>query len=324
MYNRGLSEQTQLDEAATERDQRLRDAAYQNNFSLYANDRQARTTNAFENRRSARDRNYQVQDREDGQQFTTSERVAGENFEAGQAGIQRNFQAGQAGIQRQFEAKQAELERQDRERARVLSQQWNSREAEKDRNFRGAIAAAEAQAKRSDFLSTDAGQKLFKEASESIEKSTTAIQKLDAFSEQMSKTDTGGLILSTVGGVVKWSNSGLQILSSLSADLTKAASQDLKGAISNADIKFLQETVPNIGKTRNANTAIIARMRSIYERVNQYQTAKLSAIAEGRGLDFLREWQAYSKEVPLSGSGPSFDEWSSSVPSYGVNGSRIK
>ena len=322
MYNRGLSEQTQLDEAATERDQRIRDAAYQNNFSLFANDQQTRTANAFENRRSIRDRNYQVNDREDNQQYGTNERIAGEGFQSRENALQRGWQGNEAEKSRRFEASQTQLQIQAQERARLASQAFTAQQADLERKARGDLKAEEAKNRRNGFFATSAGAKLFDATAGLVANNTAAIQKLDAFSEQMTKTNTGGFTLNAMPGLVTWANADLQVLAGLSADLTKAASQDMKGALSDKDVQFLKDIVPNIKKTGRANRTDIERIRALYERANQFQVAKLAAISDGTGIDFLRQWDAYSKQVPFNG--PSYDQWLSSVPSFDANGNRVK
>lgn len=309
MYDRGLSEQSRFDETAAERAQRIKDMGYQSDLGMFANDQAQRTAAGWDARSATRAHNWQVGDREDQQQYNTGERVATQGFQAGENAKNRSHDMTMARFNRDT---QVQLQQSQQEFGR-----WQTNQEIQGRK---EVIGEQARARRQGFLGTPTGMKIYNDAANIIGTNSAAIGKLNQFESILQNTRTGGFTLGNAPGLVKWSNSDIQVLESISADLAKSATGDMKGSLSDKDVQFVQSMVPNIRKTGRANRADITRLRGIFERANDFQRAKLRAMSDGSGVDFLYQWDAYTRAVPAGG--PAFDQWQASVPTYDATGKR--
>lgn len=324
MYERGLAEQTRLDEAAIDREQQILNAVYSNDFNAYLSDRNNRVQDNLNTRRDIRTRGWQVEDREDNQQYNTSERIAGQKFQGAEADKNRKFQADQTSRQFQHDQTMARFSR-DTQMALQSSAQAAARELQREQLIaQGTLKDQEAKNRRSNFFMTSAGAKLYNETANSIYANDVTVEKLRAFEETLQRTKTGGFVLGNMPGLTSWSSTDLQVLDKLTKDLAKSASQDMKGALSDRDVQFLQDIMPNIRSTNRANRETITRIRLLAERANDFQRSKLRAMSDGEGTEFLYQWSAYIRAVPPTPNAPSFDDWRTSIPTFDTSGQRVK
>lgn len=310
MIDRGLSEQGRFDETAAERVQRLRDTGYQSDLNLYNTEAAQRNQSQWENRRSVRDRNWSVADREDTQNFQSGENALNRSFQSTEAGKDRSFRASQSDKDRAFQASQAALQR-----------SFMQQQTEAEIQGRRDAVQEQVAARRQGWLNTNAGQKAFRETADTVTANNQAIYNLDQFQSILDRQKTGGFTLGNAPGLVSWSNTDLQTMRTITNQLALLSSSTMKGSLSDKDREFLLNTVPNISKTGRANRADIVRMKGILQRSNDYADGVIRAQADGTQMDFLTNWNAFSRSVPVGGK--SYNEWLATLPRYDANGKRV-
>lgn len=244
-----------------------------------------------QDRSNAQERNFGRENREDNQQYGTSERIGTQGFQAGESATERAFREKQAGLDRAATA--ANLERQ------IEGKRVTAREAN--------------EAKRANFSQTPTGRKIEDDTVLRMQGNNVAIGKLDRFEAANAKQPTGGIYkIPGVGAVAEGlGDDEISEMRTIANELTLGANSGLKGATSDKDIAFLQGTQPNIGRDKASNTKIIGAYRRAYERMNEFEQGKLDAQAVGDVPNFMRTWQAYVNSTSIQDNkAPSYAQWS--------------
>jgi hypothetical protein len=229
--------------------------------------------------------------REDTQGFQTSERLGGQEFTAGQNALDRAATA-----------------------SNVQAQIAGRKETEQEKR----------QAKLQNWLQTPQGSKMYQTATQEIQKFDGIVGQVDAFMELNAKQSTGGMLMNMPTGAGEWFaknlNTNLQQMNQITEAVAPLLRQAGSGAMSDKDLAGFKTSVPNIHVDAKANRGAAQRMKLGVQRMTDFEMEKLAAQAEGRGVDFLREWNIFKSRVPYT-SGKSFSEWKAEN-SYGADGSR--
>lgn len=291
MYGEGLTEQSRFKENATEREQALINSEYASDMGAFQDDRRSRVDDALTGRREVKSRN-----------FNRQERIAGQDFSSGEAQKERNFQATQAAEERRFRSS---------ERAKAELHDFALKD--KDLELLGAEAAQKSYDRRNSFFSTKAGADMFTKTTEQLSTLNGVESALTELDGMLAKTKTGGLVRGNIPGWSRWADQNQQAFEALSSELALGKVSAMKGALSDKDREFVVGMVPNISKGKRANRTQIRFMLRATRRMKDYQKYMLKAQADGAQVDFVFNWDKYTKEVPL-GANITYDQY--------VNGSR--
>lgn len=241
--------------------------------------------------REMRGYTHQNNDREDTQQFTHGENVD-----------QRGWQGGQNQLDRQAAA------------ANVQATIQGRKETEQEKRA----------SKLQNWLQTPQGSRAYQTATTEMQKFDGIVNQVDAFMELNEKADTGGMLMNMPTGAGEWFARNLSTNTQQMNQITEAIAPLLRqagsGAMSDKDLAGFKQSVPNIHVDVKANRGAAQRLKLGVARMNDFEMEKLAAQAEGRGVDFLREWNIFKARVPFT-TGKTFAEWRSEN-SYGADGSR--
>lgn len=310
LYSQGMTEQTKLDETATERRQRLADMGYESDLSGYREGQSQDRSNAYADRRGAQERNFSREIKASDQAFTAGEN----NKDRAQRTWETKFDAGTR--MSMMRASQAfESVQQDK----LFQQQLRL----KGLDDKGA-AAATAQAARQKYFGTKDGQKFLQTSQDAVDSAASTITTLNEFESRLNKTKkVGGVLLSNAPGSVRWANSDYQVLESLTNQLTMNNAKDLKGSISDKDVVLLKSLVPSIRNNRGATKDQLRILRNAATRKQQYAIARAENVASGSEIQFMRNWSAYTNANSIQ-TNVSYDQWLKSRPKYDANGNEVK
>lgn len=305
MYVSGLSDQSKMDEAAADRLQRLREMGYQSDLGMYSDAQSQDRGNAYAERREAQ----------------------GRNFQAGEAVKDRTFRAGESALDREQREWETRFGASTQQALQSSSQKFQAGESALDRDLtreiKGADAKGQAQQRAQQYFTTKDGQKFLQSNQDAVNQASRTIEVLDAFDKKLAETKrTGGAVLGNAPGLVKWSNSDLQILDGLTNELALGRATDMKGSLSDKDVKFLTAMMPSIRNSRTANRVQIARMKGIMQRVQDYSIARTRAVENGEGSQFMADWSAYTNNVPAGG--PDFETWRNGQPTFDRDGNPVR
>jgi hypothetical protein len=311
MYARGLAEQTELDEAAAEREQRMLEQKFDNEWRMFAD-------------AESQDRGAAIQDRRD---------VRQNNFESVSQWRERRFRADESGKDRALRQWETRFSAQTQYALEASRQNFQAGQSALDRAVElakvggaGYVGSEAALKDANEFFNTSAGSKILTQAQQGIASADEAKAALGEFRKVLRRQQTGGALNYFAPGVVPWSNSNLQYMKSLSNMLALARSQTMKGALSDKDIAFLLETVPNIRNTRQANIAQIAQLERIADLQSQFALQTIRARERGEGSRFLEDWinyADYSRTVSPDRM-KKFEAWRASVPTVDANGNPVR
>lgn len=304
MYQRGLTEQTSMDESAAERQQRIRDMGYQTDLNTYATAQQQDRAAVYDERRDAQS----------------------QNFQAGESQKQRDFTAGESRLDRQQRTWETKFGADLSRSLQATSQEFQAGESQKQREHDLALKKGDTAARAQEFFSTAAGNKFLTTSQDAANQAGSVIEILNEFETRLKASKrTGGAVLGNAPGLVKWSNSELQILEGLTNELALGKASAMKGSLSDKDVKFLVDQMPNIRRTKTANLATIARMRAIMQRAQDYQVSRVRAVEQGEGSKFMEDWAAYTGAVDTKlGNAPDFQTWRSSRPAFDKDGNPVR
>lgn len=206
----------------------------------------------------------------------------------------------------------------DRETAYGLAQLNNNADFKKQQMIIDAAkgtAEEKAAAKRTMFLSTPTGAKIWDATGQRIQQNEQTINDLQSFMDMNSKQTTGGPVLgSGIGaGFVKQFNNNLQQMDSITQKLAPMMRQAGQGSMSDKDLAGFKQSVPNIGSTAVTNKRTGARLVNGFRRVNDYEQHKIESMADGTQNNFVHEWEMFRQSVSID-SGKSFEQWKASIP----------
>lgn len=281
LLKEGLTEQGQMDEKAAGRRQQLTDLGFQAALDRFGTDRRDDRLNAMQTNTDIRKRKYQVQDRED----------------------EQDFKAGEAKADRDLRLRIAQMDN-DAAWKRQVAQIDAARVTAKDKT----------EAKRSAFMQTAHGLKFFNETSGAAQAASNLMQQLDDFAKLAKGQRSGGVIGRAFPALGITANTRWQELNALSNRMAQTLAKNLKGNLSDKDVTFLKESVPSIMSTGRANETIIRQMRDAAQRAADFERERWNAAAEGN-MGFVNEWTQFQRDVPY-GSGITFEQWRD-APSLG-------
>lgn len=300
MYKTGLGEQSRFKETFAERRQKIIDDQAGMDRQVYADSERSYRDNQYQDRRDIRQRNWGVEDTEDQQKYGTSERVAGQAFQSTEAAKERTFRAAEA------------------EKDRQAQQQILAQESQ----FRSEEARIKSEEKRQNWLNTEPGRKEFKSYRERSTAAGGALDALDRMDEILNDGyRTGGAITGNAPSFTRWNSEKQQEFESLSNALALSNVENMKGALSDKDVQFVQSMTPSVQKLSKTNRNRIKYLRNTFKRVQEYELEQIRSQADGRQLEFSEEWNRFRNSVSV-GSGISFKEWKA-APRYDRKGRRI-
>jgi hypothetical protein len=135
--------------------------------------------------------------------------------------------------------------------------------------------------------------------------------------------DTGGMVLNNSwgSGISRTLNGNLQTMDSITHQLAPMIRQQGQGSMSDRDLEMFERAIPSIGNNYETNVKRAAQFKQYVNRMNDFETRKLEAAANGNQIDFLKSWDQYRQHVPVE-SGKSYDEWVASIPHYDAQGNK--
>jgi hypothetical protein len=196
-------------------------------------------------------------------------------------------------------------------------------ETQYEADSRAQTAQDKLQQRTSMFLQTPQGARLYSDANNRIMQNDDIGNNIRTFIDLNSKTDTGGMLMNAPGGA--WmgtaGNPNLRSMDAITNKIAPLMRQAGQGSMSDRDLQKFENSVPNIKATRETNAKTADRLLKGIARMNDFETQKVQAAAEGRQVEFMHEWNTYKQQVPYE-KGISFDDWKASIPSYSATGTR--
>lgn len=297
MIEDGMGEQFSSDREALQAARGLDETGYTSGLNnRYQAENQQRGAR-FDERRDARNNNFQREQTEDAQQYGTGERQAGQQFQTGERQAAQAFTAGESALDRGLNERLTKM----------------TIEGKKE------TAAMKVQ----NFLGTPQGSRMYNEVSAKVSQNDNIIAALDQFQALNAKQATGGFTLNTpiVGAVPRILDGDLQQMDQITNTIAPLIRQAGSGSMSDRDVEMFKQSIPNVKNGREANQASVARVKNGMQRINDFEMSRMLAASEGRQAQFMREWSVFKSKVSIN-SGQTFDEWKASVPQYGADGSR--
>lgn len=179
-------------------------------------------------------------------------------------------------------------------------------------------------AKFQNYLQTPQGSKLYGDATKVINQNNGLAGLVDNFMGENGKyQDTGGMVLNNEwgSGISRTLNGNLQTMDSITHQLAPMIRQQGQGSMSDRDLQMFERAIPSIGNNYETNVKRAAQFKQYVNRMNDFETRKLEAAANGNQIDFLKSWDQYRQHVPVE-SGKSYDEWVASIPNYDAQGNK--
>lgn len=229
--------------------------------------------------------------------FNREERIGGQQFQRSQQDDQQGWQSSENILDRSATAQNVE------------------------RTVQGRIESAAA--RRGNYFQTPQGTRML-ETSQAMQRENDAIiQAIEQFAQLNSQTGTGGVINNVPGASSfnRWMSPNLQQMEQITSAIAPRLRQAGSGAMSDRDLENFRRSLPNINNSAQANTEGGQRIIRGMRRINDYEIARLNAQADGRPVEFMREWRAYMNAVSIDRQ-TTFDEWRASVPQYNAQGQR--
>jgi hypothetical protein len=302
MLDTGMGEQFAADRDALANNNSLDRLPYEAGVNDHFNAQQQKRTAAYEARGDERR-----------EHFTYGREMRGYAHDNNSREDTQGFQHGERLGQQQFTSSENALDR-AATASNVQAQIQGRKETEQEKR----------QAKLQNWLQTPQGSKMYQTATAEIQKFDGITAQVDAFMALNEKENTGGMLMNMPTGAGEWFaknlNTNLQQMNQITEAVAPLLRQAGSGAMSDKDLAGFKQSVPNIHVDAKANRGAAQRMKLGVQRMTDFEMEKLSAQAEGRGVDFLREWNIFKARVPFT-SGKSFSEWKAEN-SYGADGSR--
>ncbi len=290
MLESGLAEQGRFNESAAEREQRMAEGIYNKDFDMYSQSEMLGRGAIYDERSQRR-----------GFGHDTSERLGGEKFQAGESALERaqrlreqqlgfGHDRDMAGVNFGYDTKRAD---QDFEHQKILKMLELDGDGAKSFN---------------DFINTSAGSKVYEQAGADIKDASQGLGLLKQW-EDLS-VNTGGVLAATAPNVAAWGSTKMQVARQITNAIALARSKDMKGSLSDNDIKFLEKMSPNIRNSNQANQAQIDQLRTVFARQQEFAIQKLRARSDKDPTQFLENWVEYTNTFPEAKKGvPSYREW---------------
>jgi hypothetical protein len=257
---------------------------------------------------------YDARNAERGEQYAYGRETRGYAHDDNTNAANRQFQSSERTGQQQFEAGQNALNRAEQEKLTRMTIEGKHEDTQTRLN-----------AKMQNFLSTPGGARMYKESTDTMNANDNINNQIDQFMELNSKHDTGGMLMNMPTGAGEWfarnMNSDTQAMDSITHNIAPLMRKAGQGSMSDRDLEMFERAVPNIRATREANTKGATRLKAGIKRMNDFELEKIAAAAEGRQVEFLREWSIYKSRVPFT-SDISFSDWKASVPQFDATGKR--
>lgn len=206
----------------------------------------------------------------------------------------------------------------DRETAYGLAQLNNNADFKKQQMIIDAAkgtAEEKAAAKRTLFLSTPTGAKIWDATGQRIQQNEQTINDLQEFMTINAKQRTGGYPMSNewTASLIKPSNDALKSMEAITQKLAPMMRQAGQGSMSDKDLAGFKQSVPNIQSSATTNKNTGNRLIKGLLRVNDYEQHKLESMSDGTQNNFVHEWDLFRKSVSID-SGKSFEDWKASLP----------
>jgi hypothetical protein len=218
---------------------------------------------------------------------------------------------------------------------RIGEEGWTSGENQKNRDAEwdrtkytvdGRLQSEQEkrQAKFQSYLQTPQGSKLYGDSTKAINQNNGLAGLVDNFMSENGKyQDTGGMVLNNGMGskISRTLNGNLQTMDSITHQLAPMIRQQGQGSMSDRDLEMFERAIPSIGNNYDTNVKRASQFKQYVSRMNDFETRKLEAAANGNQIEFLKNWETYRNAVPVS-SGKSYDDWVSSIPKYDAQGNK--
>ena len=267
-------------------------------------------------------------------------------YDAATAAESRNFSREVQNNQNQFNAINREDQQAFDNDQRIGAQEYNSREAEKQRQWSSNENAlnrenkidlsAQRQQQRSAYWNSPSGLKLRDEHNKEIKSIDETISKYQQFMQLNERNSTGGILAVPLIGDVAASFGDEGTMSALANDtaLSKIGGS-LGTAISDGDRRFIERSNISLKTPGSQNRNIATAVTAMLQRRKDYLYEFGNAEADNRGANFQQEWRLYSEQVPIvqyrngrpvgvNSKPMSFNEWRKSRRRFDALGREIK
>ncbi len=312
--DKGLDEQNSARTLRSQQQFTQGQTGYQTDLQDWSGARSDARQDAYGNRRDAIGRNFQRETQNNQNQYQSGERSLDRAYGTSEREASQGFQAGEADKNRAYGTSEREA-----------TQTWQGQQNDLNRDSREDIAAM----RRNNFLSSPQGAKLQKEYGEQMAANDKIIGQYSEFMALNQEQPTGGALLNWGSGVIGPYNERLKKMEQIINSTTLLDSSSLKGAVSDKDIAFLKGGNVGLGTPGPANADIARGKIAALRRSNDYLINFLTAQAEGRGTQFLKDWRAFVEAAPIVQRGKvptdrpiTFEQWQKR-PKFNAQGQRI-
>lgn len=280
-------------------------AQSQNRGAVY-DARQAERGQGFTQDNMNRQFGFQHDERVGQQGWQSGERMAGQTFQGAENDEQRGWQSGENAAQRT----------------------WQSGENEGDRGVQRYVAdqrRAQAADRRSNFFATPQGARMYEAYTTRVSQNDTVMNGIQQFMALNAEATTGGAAnnIPLISDVNRVGRPRIQQMEAITSMLAPMLRQAGSGAMSDRDLANFRRSIPNVQNTAAANRQIGERLVRGYRRMQEYEGARLNAIAEGDVITFERGWRAYVNSTSID-TDTTFEQWQASVPRYNAAGERLQ
>jgi hypothetical protein len=177
---------------------------------------------------------------------------------------------------------------------------------------------------RDAFLQSPTGIKMFQAQQQRIAQNDDTISMLERFGQLNTKTGTGGISRVVPDSWLGSWNGDRAEMRGITEKLATLVRQAGSGAMSDKEQDAYRAAVPNINNFGSANKKVQERLILGAKRMNDYERLTFEAAADGRQVDFMKEWRAYRNNVSaFDPKAPTFEKWRESIPKVDANGQRI-
>jgi hypothetical protein len=153
-----------------------------------------------------------------------------------------------------------------------------------DADSRSQTAQEKLQQRSAQFLQTPTGAKMYNEATNVMRQNDDIGNNIRSFMDLNNTQTTGGSLVNLPGG--EWAarnwNDKSRAMDAITNKIAPLMRQAGQGSMSDRDLQKFENSVPNIRATRDTNAKTADRLLKGIARMNDFETQKVQAAAEGR------------------------------------------
>lgn len=308
MLDAGMGEQFQARSTAQQQAFDQGQTGYQSQLGDYTSSHSQGRAATYDMRQSERNEGFAQTRQGRDHQFNRDERIGGQQFQHGERQDQNQF---------------TDYERVQGQQDNVNLHNIDNSAADHRTQMQIEAARATREERRANFLQTPAGARIADAAEQTVRANQTVIDAAQQFLELNEHGATGGAsnnvpLVSTLNRI---NSPMLQQMEALTSRISPLIRQAGSGSMSDRDLENFRRSVPNIQNSADANRENGQRLIAGFRRMNEYETARVQAMAEGNTTTFMRQWQGYARQHSIDDN-VSFEQYQASIPTYNAQGQR--